>query len=186
VAPPTAAPIVSTATPAPTRQTPPPTQRPPVAENGGQGPAGRSSFLDVEPEESVDGRAAGEDLASKYSSSQGTRGSSGSTVRFRPRDRSPRNLAPVERPAVATIRHIINAQEAYHRKRNRYGSLSEMSQAQALFLDVAFQPTSFRREGYNFELTVESDGFRVVGLPTSPNGRPFIGDDSGIIRAGTD
>ncbi len=155
-------------------------------ESGGQEPAGRSSFLDVEPEEGVDGRAAGEDLANKYSSGQGSRSSSGSTARFRPRDRSPRSLAPVERPAVATIRHVINAQEAYHRKRNRYGTLSDMSQAQALFLDVPFQPTSFRRGGYNFELTVESDGFRVVGMPTSPNGRPFIGDDSGIIRVGTD
>jgi hypothetical protein len=61
-----------------------------------------------------------------------------------------------------------------------------MASAQSLFLDVPFQPTSFRRLGYNFELTVESDGFKVVGMPISPNGRPFIGDDSGIIRAGTE
>ncbi len=165
---------------------PPPTPRPVVVDNGGQEPAGRS-FLDAEPDEGVDGRAAGEDLAGKYRSGQGTAGSStGSTTRFRPRDRSPRNLAPVERPAVATIRHVINAQEAYHRKRNRYGSLGEMAAAQALFLDVPFQANSFRRGGYNFELTVEPDGFRVVSMPTSPSGRPFIGDDSGIIRAGTE
>jgi serine/threonine-protein kinase len=153
------------------------------------GPKGRAatSFLDAEPEDAVDGRAAGEDLASKYSSSQGSnRGSTGSTTRFRPRDRSPRALAPVERPAVATIRHLINAQEAYHRKRSRYGSLSDMASAQSLFLDVPFQATSFRRGGYNFELTTEPDGFRVVAMPTSPNGRPFIGDDSGIIRVGTE
>jgi hypothetical protein len=95
-------------------------------------------------------------------------------------------LAPVERPAVATIRHIINAQEAYHRKRNRYGTLSDLAGAQVLFLDVAFQPTSFSRGRYSFDVTVESDGFRVVGMPTGVNGRPFIGDDSGIIRAGTE
>jgi hypothetical protein len=141
----------------------------------------------MEPDEGVDGRAAGEALASKYRSNQGYgSGSSGPTTRFRARERSPRMLAPVERPAVATIRHIINAQEAYHRKRNRYGSLSDMASAQALFLDVPFQATAFRRQGYNFELTVESDGFRVVAMPTSPHGRPFIGDDSGFIRAGTE
>jgi serine/threonine-protein kinase len=172
-------------TSAPIHQAPPPTQRPPVPDNPtGHEPAGRS-FLDAEPEEGVDGRAAGEDLAGKYRSGTGN-GSAGSTSRFRPRERSPRILAPVERPAVATIRHIINAQEAFHRKRNKYGSLSEMASAQSLFLDVPFQPTSFRRGGYSFELTIEPDGFRVVGMPTSPNGRPFIGDDSGIIRAGTE
>ena len=80
----------------------------------------------------------------------------------------------------------VHAQEAYHRKRNRYGSLSDMASAQSLFLDVPFQPTSFRRGGYNFEMTTEPDGFRVVAMPTSPNGRPFIGDDSGFIRVGTE
>jgi hypothetical protein len=157
-----------------------------VVDNGGHEPAGRS-FLDAEPDDGVDGRAAGEDLAGKYRSGQGTSGSStGSTSRFHPRDRSPRNLAPVERPAVATIRHIINAQEAYHRKRNRYGSLGEMAAAQALFLDVPFQANAFRRGGYNFELTVEPDGFHVQAMPTAPNGRPFFGDDTGLIRVGTE
>jgi eukaryotic-like serine/threonine-protein kinase len=180
-APPTTTPV------GPGRQLPTPAPRPPVVDNGGQEPtAGRGSFLDAEPEDGVDGRAAGEDLAGKYRSGQGAGGSTGSTARFRPRERSPRGLIPVERPAVATIRHIINAQEAYHRKRNRYGSLSDMATAQSLFLDVPFQPTTFRRGGYHFELTVEPDGFRVVGMPTSPNGRPFIGDDTGIIRVGTE
>ena len=189
--------VAAAATPVPTapptastsgqqgQRLPPSTPRPAVVDNGGQEPGGRS-FLDAEPEDGIDGRAAGEDLAGKYRSGQGSSGSSGSTSHFRPRDRSPRNLVPVERPAVATIRHIINAQEAYHRKRNRYGSLNEMAVAQSLFLDVPFQPTSFRRGGYNFDLTVEADGFRIVAMPTAPNGRPFIGDDSGIIRAGTE
>jgi serine/threonine-protein kinase len=185
---------VATATPVPAppptpaattpRQVPPSRQA--VAESGGQEPPGRS-FLDLEPDEGVDGRAAGEDLAGKYRSGQGYgAGSTSSTTRFRPRERSPRALAPVERPAVATIRHIINAQEAYHRKRNRYGSLGDMASAQSLFLDVPFQAGSFRRGGYSFEMTVESDGFRVLAMPTSPNGRPFIGDDSGFIRVGTE
>ena len=202
---PTPPPVVAQ-TPLPTTR-PTPTQRDPGPSRPGTNPGGLpthdpvpevdsggpgrktagASFLDAEPEDSVDGRAAGEDLAGKYRSGQGNVGAStGATGRFRPRDRSPRALIPVERPAVATIRHIINAEEAYHRKRNRYGSLSDMASAQSLFLDVAFQPTAFRRLGYNFELTVESDGFKVVGMPISPNGRPFIGDDSGIIRAGTE
>jgi serine/threonine protein kinase len=166
----------------------PPSQDPdPNLEAGGPKGRAASSFLDAEPEDGVDGRAAGEDLAGKYRSGQGSSpGGTGSTTRFRPRERSPRALAPVERPAVATIRHIMNAQEAYHRKRNRYGTLSDMASAQVLFLDVGFQPTSFSRGRYNFELTIEPDGFRIVATPTSPNGRPFIGDDSGFIRAGTD
>jgi len=186
----TTAPVV-TATPVPappptTTPRPAPPSRQAVADGGGPQPAGRS-FLDVEPDEGVDGRAAGEDLAGKYRSGQGYgAGSTRSTTRFRPRERSPRALAPVERPAVATIRHIINAQEAYHRKRNRYGSLSDMASAQSLFLDVPFQAGSFRRSGYSFEVTVESDGFQVLAMPTSPNGRPFIGDDSGFIRVGTE
>jgi serine/threonine protein kinase len=176
-----------TTTSTPTRQLPPPTPRV-VAENGGQDARAQPSFLDIEPEEGIDGRAAGEDLAGKYRSGQGG-GGGGSTARFRPRERSPRALPPVERPAVATIRHILNAQEAYHRKRNRYGSLSDLAAAQLLFLNVPFQPTAFRRLEYHFELTVEpgGDGFRVVAMPTSPSsGRPFIGDDSGIIRVGTE
>jgi serine/threonine-protein kinase len=196
LAPATPPPVVAT-TPAPTprptanatgsvgpgRSLPPPSQR--AAQADADEPAGGPSFLDAEPE-AVDGRAAGENLAGKYRSNQGygSRSTTGSTPRFRPRERSPRGLVPVERPAVATIRHIINAQEAYHHKRNRYGSLSDMASAQSLFLDVPFQPTSFRRAGYSFELTVESDGFRVVAMPTSPSGRPFVGDDSGFIRAG--
>jgi hypothetical protein len=35
---------------------------------------------------------------------------------------------------------------------------------------------------YKFQLTVESDGFRIVATPTSASGlRPLQGDDSGFV-----
>jgi hypothetical protein len=110
----------------------------------------------------------------------------GSGARFQPRERSPRVLAPAERPAVAVLRHVINAEEAFHRTAGRYGSLSELSKAQNLLLDVPIQDLSFIRRGYRFDLTVEADGFRVAATPTAPGTRPFVGDDSGFIRAGVD
>jgi hypothetical protein len=194
--PPTAVPVVPTPatnvtrptsappTPAPTpkvamRDNPPP---PPIPENHG------GSFLDAEPEDGIDGRAAGQDLANKYRSGQGygSTSSPSTGARFRQRERSPRPQAPVERPAIATLRHVMNAQEAYHHKNNRYGSLKDLAAAQTLFLDVAFQPTSFQRANYKFDMTVDADGFRVVAVPMSAGGRPFVGDDSGFIRAGVD
>jgi hypothetical protein len=170
------------ATPAPTRvATREPEPPPPVESRGG-------SFLDAEPEEGVDGRAAGQDLANKYSSRQGygSTQAPSSGARFKQRPRSPNPQAPVERPAIATLRHVMNAQDAFHRKQSRYGTLTDMAGAQTLFLDVAFQPTTFQRAGYRFELAVEKDGYRVTAIPTSPNGRPFVGDDSGYIRVGVD
>jgi hypothetical protein len=147
---------------------------------------GAPSFLDEEPPETTDGRAAGEQLAEKFRSNQGwNRGSTfGSTGRFKARERSPRNLPLVERPAVGTIRHLINAEEAFHKKHGRYGTVGEMATAQTLFLDVPHQGGGFQRAGYRFELTLDGDSFKVVAMPMNPGRRPFIGDDSGYIRAG--
>jgi hypothetical protein len=33
---------------------------------------------------------------------------------------------------------------------------------------------------------VESDAFRLTATPTGGGPRPFVGDDSGFIRAGTE
>jgi hypothetical protein len=169
------------ATPAPRVATRDPQPPPPVESRGG-------SFLDVEQEEVSDGRALGQEIAGKYSSRQGYGGSStpSTGARANPRPRSPRTTDPAERSAIATVRHVMNAQEAYHRKQNRYGTLTDMTAAQTLFLDVAFQPTSFQRAGYRFELTVEKDDFRLIAMPTSPGTRPFVGDSSGFIRQGVD
>jgi hypothetical protein len=154
--------------------------------NTGPASTGASSFLDEEPADTTDGRAAGEQLAQKFRGNQGSQGGGtfGSTARFRQRERSPRNLPLVERPAVGTIRHVINAEEAFHKKNGRYGSLAEMASAQTLFLDVPHRGGSFQRAGYRFELTLEGDSFKVVAMPMNPSRRPFIGDDSGFIRAG--
>ena len=87
---------------------------------------------------------------------------------------------------MAALRHVMNAEEAYQRKHGRYGTFSEMARSQALLMDVPLQDRSFNRRGYRFELELESSGFRVVANPVSPGTRPFVGDDSGFIRAGVD
>jgi hypothetical protein len=167
----------ATTTPAPPRQ---------VAE-GPDPPAGDSSgytFLDEEPQPEADGGEAGRRLADAYRSGSSGGSGYGSSARFRRRPRSPVRLVPVERPAVAALRHVINAQEAFYRKNERYGTLGELSAQRALLLDVAISVDSFRRKGYRFELSLEDDGFRVVARPLAPGPRAFVGDDSGFIRAG--
>jgi hypothetical protein len=134
-----------------------------------------------------DGREAGEALADKFRSGQGSRtsGGFGASGRFQRRERSPRDLSPVERPAVATIRHIIDREEVFHRREGRYATFADLGRSGA-FLDVPSQNLTFQRRGYRFELSMESDGFRVVAEPTAPGPRSFVGDDSGFIRAGVD
>ena len=150
--------------------------------------AGQKSFLDeapVEPE--PDGAEAGRRVAEGYrGSSSGSGSSFGATGRFQQRERTPRSLALIERPAVATIRHVIEAEEAFNRRNNRYGTLVELQKAGTLFLDVPIQPATFLRKGYRFEITVEGSGFRLAAVPLTPGGRPFVADDSGMIRAGVD
>jgi serine/threonine-protein kinase len=144
------------------------------------------SVLDEESAQN-DGREAGEALADKFRSNQGSRTSSGfgATGRFQRRERSPRDLSPFERPAVATLRHIIDREEAFHRREGRYATFADLGRSGA-FLDVPSQTLTFQRRGYRFELALESDGFRIVAEPTAPGPRSFVGDDSGFIRAGVD
>jgi serine/threonine protein kinase len=159
----------------------------PVAppETQGRTAAPDESFLDEEPP-AMDGTEAGRRLADAYRSGTTSGAPYGGNARFRERERSPRNLAPVERPAVAAMRHVMNAQDAFQRKSGHYGTFAELKSSQTLLLDVPIQERSFQRKGYRFELTVERDGFKVVATPVAPGGRPFIGDDSGFIRAGLD
>jgi hypothetical protein len=156
--------------------------RPPVTEPANP-PTPPKSILDEEPQ-SPDGRGAGEDLAGKYRGQQGGT-SFGTGGRFRPRALSPHPLAQNERPAVATMRHIINAEEAFNKQHGHYGTLAEMSN-KTLFLDVAHQGGAFQRAGYRFNVSVTGDGFKVLAVPMSAGGRPFTGDDSGFIRAGVE
>ena len=161
----------------------PPVVTPPVADRG---TPQDDRFLEEEPP-SANSADAGRRLADAYRSNSGSSsGGTGGSARFRERERSPRDLAPAERPAVAALRHVMNAEEAYQRKTGRYGTLSEMARAQSLLMDVPMQDRSFSRRGYHFELELESSGYRLVANPVSPGTRPFVGDDSGFIRAGVD
>jgi hypothetical protein len=146
--------------------------------------SGGYTFLDEEPNPEVDGAEAGRRLAESYRSGSSSGGSYGTSARFRRRPKSPVRLAPVERPAVAALRHVMNAQEAFYRNNERYGTLRELAAERALLLDVAISGDQFRRKGYRFDLSREEDGFRVVAQPLAPGPRAFVGDDSGFIRAG--
>jgi hypothetical protein len=161
----------------PRREPPPPTE---------EGSGG--SFLDDLPAEpEPDGREAGQRVSEGFrSGSRSSPGGFGASGRHQPRDRIPRNLLPAERPAVSTMRHLIDAQESYYKRNNRYGNLAELKTAGTLFLDVPFQPNGFVRRGYRFEVQSSGTGFRIAAVPVAPGGRPFTGDDSGIIRAGVD
>jgi hypothetical protein len=111
-------------------------------------------------------------------------GSGFPNVRPRQRNRSPRSLGPGEGPAVATIRHVINAEEMFHHRNNRYATVEELVRSGSLRLDVGNQAKAFVRRNYRFEVTVEEDGFKVVAIPVSAGPRPFHGDDSGVIESG--
>jgi serine/threonine protein kinase len=191
---PTPAPPTRAGAPATSRaaagQAPPVTTAPPP-ETAMPAPATRTdssryAYLDQEPQ--GDGREAGQRAAEGYRNNQGYGGTSsgtyGSSRRFAQRERSPRDLAPSERPAVATLRHLIDREEAYKKSAGRYGTFADMVRGAGFALDVPVGATSFNRKGYRFELTVEEDGFRITAVPGMPGPRPFLGDDSGFIRAG--
>jgi serine/threonine protein kinase len=139
------------------------------------------SFLDLPQEEPPDGSEAGRRLADSYRQGGSSSPNYGGG-RFRPRERQPHQLLPAERPAVASLRHAMNAQEGFHKRNGRYGTYDDLVKAQLLFLDVPVQVRAFLRRSYRFELTVEGDGYRISAIPTAPGLRPFVGDDSGYIR----
>jgi serine/threonine protein kinase len=145
------------------------------------------SYLEQE-QDAADGAEAARRLAQGFGSDRGRGGNTsfGTSGRFKPRDRSPRNLVPVERPAVAVLRHVMNAEEMFRKKNGRYGTFKDLSNAGTLFLDVPIQTKEFQRKGYRFELALEDDGFKVVAMPAAPTGRAFFGDDSGFIQEGID
>jgi serine/threonine protein kinase len=145
----------------------------------------RFRFLDEEAPEG-DGREAGDRAADTYRGRQGgsSAGGFGTSRRFAQRERSPRMIGPAERPAVATLRHLIDREEAYKKKAGRYGTFDQLARAMGLPMDVPLGTTSFQRKGYRFELTLEDDGFRITAVPSLSGLRAFLGDDSGYIRAG--
>ena len=143
------------------------------------------AFLDQEPQDqTIDGGEAGRRLAEAYRSNQGSAGSYGGGATARRRPRSPMDLTLAEMPAVATLRHLINAEQAHYRRHERYGSFQELAEARLLRLDVPVAVSRFARRNYRFELEVEADGFRVAAVPLAPGRRGFVGDDTGFIQAG--
>ena len=139
------------------------------------------AFLDDVPAE-TDGRAAGEELAHKYSSGGSGASTGYPSARYPRRQRVPRGVTMPERPAVATLLHLHSAEEAYHRKSGRYGNLRELAGAGLLFLDVPFDVSGFRRARYSFSLTAEAEGYRAEAMPQGPIGRALLVDDSGFVR----
>jgi hypothetical protein len=84
------------------------------------------------------------------------------------------------------MRHVMTAEELFHKKNERYGTLEDLRRAKLLFLDVPIRAKEFQRRNYRFELTLETDGFKVQAVPLGAMGRPFIGDDTGFIREGVE
>jgi hypothetical protein len=157
-----------------------------VAEPPARAADSRFRYLDEEGA-GGDGREAGDRAADAYKGRQGwQRGSGdfGTNRRFAQRPRSPRDLGLGERPAVATLRHVMDREEVYKKATGRYGTLAEMARASGFGLDVPYAATSFQRKGYRFDLTIEEDGFRITAVPAGPGPRSFVGDDSGYIRSG--
>jgi hypothetical protein len=146
---------------------------PPVAS------AGDYAYLDELPAEAPDGRAAGEALAQKYRSGGS---SSYTSSRFPPRPRFPGGTTPAERPAIGTLLHLHQAEEAYHRKNGRYANPRELAEAGFLRLDVAVGAEGFRRARYGFRVTAGPDSYRADAVPLAANGRAFMVDDSGFVR----
>jgi len=142
-------------------------------------PAGDYGFLNEIPAESTsDGRAAGEALAQKYRSG----GSTGITNhRFATRSKIPRDVIPVERPAVATLLHLMFVEQQYQRQNGRYGTLHDLRSAGLLRLDVPFQNGVFERRGYRFEVRGGAGEFKARAVPLVQGGRPFVADDSGYV-----
>ncbi len=158
------------------------TTEPPAA----HGTDARYRYLDEEAPPG-DGRDAGDHAAETYRNRDGWRsptGTYGTNRRFTQRERSPRDTGPAERPAVATLRHVMDREEVYKKATGRYGTLAEMARASGFGLDVPFGPSSFRRKGYKFDLTLEEDGFKIIAVPSAIGPRSFVGDDSGYIRSG--
>jgi serine/threonine protein kinase len=172
-------PAARTTTPAAPAAPPP---GPGAPASGGATGGGDYAYLDDVPVETADGRVAGEALAQKYRS--GGSGSSGGypATHFPRRQRVPPGVTMPERPAVATLLYIHSAQEAFHRKSGRYGSLRELADANLFVLDVPFDASGFRRARYGFRVTAETDGYRVEAAPQGPVGRAYVVDESGFVR----
>jgi hypothetical protein len=163
---------------------------PPSSTKGREAPSAASqwAFLDDnQPVEAADGRAMGEAVADQYRSNQGSgsgRTQYGSSGRFHQRERNPRPTSPGEFPAIKLMRFVIDRQEIFHKENRRYGTFHELFAREPL--DVAVEKSSLVRGGYRFNMEAGGDGFKITAVPLHSGTRPFVGDDSGFIRAGVE
>jgi hypothetical protein len=167
----------------PEARTPKP-EAPTAAPEGGREARGYS-HLDAE-EPPLNGAEVGAEVAGGYRSGQGQESTGFGTRRqLNRRPRSPRDLRPIEMAAVATLRHLMNAETAYHKKEGRYGALAQLVGRYA-FLDVLPRGDSFQRKGYRFDLSLTGDDFEVTATPMGLGGRAFKGDSNGFILDAND
>ncbi len=140
---------------------------------------GDYGFLNDVGAQGPDGRELGAALAKSYES-HGSSGIAGR--RFSARPRVPRDVAPIERPAVATLLHLMFMEQAYQRQNSRYGNLHELKAAGLLHLDVPFAKGQFERARYRFELTGSGGEYKATATPLVQGARPFLADDNGFVR----
>ncbi len=91
------------------------------------------------------------------------------------RQRYPDDATPREQAAIWVLLNVAAFQEAYHAKNGRYGTFAETLPVRGV------GARSFARHGYRFELTTDSDGFKVAANPLAPGLRALVVDDSGIV-----
>jgi hypothetical protein len=136
------------------------------------------SILDREPP-AEDGRAAGDRAAGTYREPRGGgNGSFGTNRRFQARSRFPRTNDPAERRAIFVLLNVISFEEAFQKGHGRYGNFKEVLPGG----EALPHPNAFQRHGYRFELQADKGEFRVVATPLQMGLRPFVADDSGIVR----
>ena len=155
---------------APPTAAPPPVTQPPARD-------AVADMLEREPPQ-VDGREAGERAATGY---RGDRGGSpnssfGTNRRFRPREKFPRDVTPAERRAVFVLLNVIHYQALHRQRTGKYGTFQQVLPRQV--------PAggTFEHAGYRFDMTLESDGFKIVATPQAMGLRGFVADDAGFVR----
>jgi hypothetical protein len=126
----------------------------------------------------IDGREAGERTAQGYRSDRGssTDGSFGTSRRFNRREKFPRDVTPAERRAVFVLLNVIHYQALHRQRTGRYGNFQQVLPRQVT------SPTSFDHAGYRFDMTADSDAFKVVATPLSMGMRGLVADDAGFVR----
>jgi hypothetical protein len=138
---------------------------PPIADSGFRA-------LDQEP---ADIGGGGEEIAGTYGQSESNK-NFGTRRGLRARAKVPAGLTPPERRAAFNLLNMMRFQEAYKRKSGHYGSFRE-----TLPMNVP-QANVLQNAGYKFELSVESDGFKIVATPVTMSGlRPLLVDDNGFV-----